>query len=356
MESLKKAAQEYVKAIESVREARKRLAEVIIKYLIATDDLTKCTELAISQNLGLPRSVVRSILTELSEHVLEVREFGRAKVYMFSKVGIGAALDYMGLQFTREEINELLRAREVKGAHRFRGIYTPLVAMKGDDGKPVCRFRGYAADLCLDTLVKRFLYLLLEEIEVKVETVTKKLKAAFGERGLKELELLAPESSAFQKLIEPVSKQLFLHEWLIRGIADQLAEMPPDEIRRAIVKEFETALKRVITMLKRFGSMLERMGYEGLHKYFKGRKPIAYRLSGIEAKPDYRFHDEYVWATTLALREGCVMAEKLGVNPELIKEARLLADILDIALEKKYRGAEAEGLSLMEWGIRQLSK
>jgi|YelNatPaOPRAMG01_1025707.scaffolds.fasta_scaffold00778_19 hypothetical protein len=33
-----------------------------------------------------------------------------------------------------------------------------------------------------------------------------------------------------------------------------------------------------------------------------------------------------------------------------------LADILDIALEKKYRGVKNEGLSLMEWGIRELSK
>ena len=92
--------------------------------------------------------MVRSILAELSKYILEVRKFGRAKVYMFSEVGIGAALDYIGLRFTREEINELLRAREVKGGYRSRGIYTPLVAMEGVDGKPVCRFRGYAECYC----------------------------------------------------------------------------------------------------------------------------------------------------------------------------------------------------------------
>jgi len=63
--------------------------------------------------------------------------------------------------------------------------------------------------------------------------------------------------------------------------------------------------------------------------------------------PDWQFHDEFLWATTLALRDGCKLGEKLGANPNLLREARQLTDVLDLALERKYKGVTEE-LKLLE--------
>jgi len=109
-------------------------------------------------------------------------------------------------------------------------------------------------------------------------------------------------------------------------------------------------LNYVIRKLKKFASFLEERGYEGLHDFLRGRQ--AYQSISVGGKlptPDWRFHDEYIWATTLALRDGCKIGEKLGANHNLLREAGQLADALDLALERKYRGIEAEGSNTMEW-------
>ena len=82
MEELKRVAGRYVEAMESMKREREELKRVIVKYIIASGDLAECTESAISSNLGLPRSIVRSILSELVEEgILVVREIGNTKPY-----------------------------------------------------------------------------------------------------------------------------------------------------------------------------------------------------------------------------------------------------------------------------------
>jgi len=343
---LRAAASHYSKALESVAQARKKLTEVMIKYIIANGiDLGKCTELSISENLGLPRSVVRSILLDLvEEKVLKVSEYGNTKPYMLSETGLGIALDWMGLSFTRAEVNALLASKE---AEELKGMLlgSPLVFSETDE-KRIARYRGIAADQCLGTLVGRF----FEYIE---EDFYEKLRKAFDEKILKELELLNPELIAFERLVAPPPP---IGEWAREKLQELDDNASSEDIRKVIIESYEKNLEYVIRKLKKFATILEEMGYEGLHKHFKGKTPSREVLIKEKSVPEYRFHDEYLWATTLALREGCKIGQKIGANPELLKEALLLADVLDIALEKKYRGAKAEGLSLMEWGIRQLSQ
>lgn len=95
----------------------------------------------------------------------------------------------------------------------------------------------------------------------------------------------------------------------------------------------------------------------GMMEHFKDHIPAEERYVGENVLPlDYRFRNEYVWATTLALRDGCAVAEKIGADVELLKGLRKLADTLDLALEHKYRGKEREGLSLAEWFNKRASK
>jgi len=343
---LRAAASHYSKALESVAQAKKKLAEVVIKYIIANGiDLGKCTELSISENLGLPRSTVRSILLDLvEEKVLKVSEYGNTKPYMLSEIGIGIALDWMGLSFTRAEVNALLASKE---AEELKGMLvgSPLVFSEVN-GKRIARYRGLAADQCLGTLIGRF----FEYVE---EGFYEKLRKAFDEKTLRELELLNPELIAFERLVAPPPP---IGEWAREKLQELDDNASPGDIRKIIVESYEKNLEHVIRKLEKFAAILEEMGYEGLHKHFKGKAPSRGILIKGKSVPEYRFHDEYLWATTLALREGCKIGQKIGANPELLKEALLLADVLDMALEKRYRGAEAEGLSLMEWGTRQLSQ
>ncbi len=358
LKEYRQIAQEYIKALESVKEAKRKLTEVIIKYLIANSiDLSNCTELAISKNLGLPRSIVRSILSELVEkHILRVEGIGNIKPYVFTDCGIGGALDLLHISFTRKELHDLLETKEsekVKGA-----IYgVPLICDK-INGRPVARYRGYAADLCLDTLVKRFLEF-LEAYEVDLDKRKEKIVKAFGEKTLRELNLMLPELKAFEKLMQaswtPGLPSIFGIFPEMKNSLKEIDNLTPEEVKKVVIKRYEEMLKEALGKFKKFAFILEKLGYEGLHEYFKNKVPIYYRIDVPGEQPKYGFRDEYLWAATLALREGCKIAEKLGVDSSLIKEAKMLADILDIALEKKYRGIEVESMNLMEWGLKQLS-
>ena len=106
--------------------------------------------------------------------------------------------------------------------------------------------------------------------------------------------------------------------------------------------------------LKAFAELLEKRGYHGTLEHFKDHIPKEEHCVGESYPPfDYRFRNEYLWATTLALRDGWAVAEKVGVDAKLIERLRKLADTLDLAVEENYRGREKEGLSVEEWFSRR---
>ncbi|RLI23342.1 hypothetical protein DRO58_09260 [Candidatus Bathyarchaeota archaeon] len=346
LEELKRVAGRYVEAMESMKREREELKRVIVKYIIASGDLAECTESAISNNLGLPRSIVRSILSELVEEgILVVREIGNTKPYTLSEVGVGAALDWLNLSFTREEINEILRVKEREGEEKPGQFAAGITTRVG--GKTITRYREVHADKCLTTLVGRFLRLLGEERE---NVVREKLKEAFPKQTMDELRLLFPEFYLFKELLEALNPLNL--PWLawdeFRGVTE---ETTAQEVRRVVVEAFERGLSHILARYKRFFDLLEAKGYEGVHEHFRGKWPyIQILVRGKE--PEFRFHDEYVWASTLALREICKIGEKIGADPKLLKEAKLLADVLDMAVEKKYMGIEREGAGLIEWALK----
>lgn len=344
LSDFRKMASQYSQAVESVKQARGKLTELIIKYIIANGvDLGKCTELAISENLGLPRSTVRSILLDLvDENILRASEFGNTKPYVLTDFGVGIAIDWLNISFTKEEVNELLAA---KRAEDLRGMLAGNPLMFSEiDGKRVAIYRGIAADQCLRTFIGRF----FDYVE---EGFYEKLRRAFGERTLKELELLGPELISFEILTTPTPP---MGEWASKELRDLDEGASAEDVRKTIIKSFENNLKYVVQRLEKFAALLEEKGYDGMHAYFRQKQPS--RDIVVRGKlPEFRFHDEFLWATTLAVRESCKVGEKIGADISLLKRARLLSDVLDLALEKKYRGAEAEGLSLIEWGLKQLS-
>ncbi|MEM3523277.1 MAG: hypothetical protein QXU11_09005 [Thermoproteota archaeon] len=343
MDDLKQEARRYAEALESIKQAKEMLKNIIIKYIIANSDLSKCTELAISESLGLPRSIVRSALLELVEEgVLDVREIGNVKPYILNEMGVGISLDWLKLNFTREEVNELLAAKEAEEPH---GMMWMTWGTSGVvNGRNIIRYRGYAADICLKTLVRRFLSY--------TDEIGEKLRKAFDEQTLTELTLLFPEIGSFEKLMET---PIFPATWVTKELQRIDKKHSAEDVKRILVESYERSLKDIIKKFKIIASILEEKGYEGLHEFFGGKKPIYIDYKVREGRePEYRFRDEYIWAATLALKEGCKIGEKIGADPSLLKEARMLADALDLALEKKYRGVRLEGLDLIDWAVKFL--
>jgi len=288
---------------------------------------------------------VRSVLLDLvDEYILEVRDAGNTKPYAFTFVGIGAAIDWLGLRFTKDEVHELLSTKETG---KLEGMFMGSGASDEIDGKQIERFRGVAANKCLEALIGRFLD--YTELDDKIEE-------AFGKQTLRELGLLTPETVSFEMLI---ATSPFPAMWMNRDLQYLDETVSTEDVRRTVVQTYERDLKYAISRLRKFASLLEERGYKGMHVLFMGKVPShqVYSKRGQTRPPgDFRFNDAYLWATTLALRDGCKIGEKIGADSTILEEARTLADVLDVALERKYAGMKAEGQNLMDWGHKQSSK
>lgn len=334
-------AEKYASAVKALDEVKGELSDAIIKYVIANSYLPKkCTESAIVEALGIPRSIIRRVLADLTEEpVLRIEDYGTIKPY--SLEGIGYAIDRNYVSFGRAEIKELLGAKEMpKRLTDQPTVGFPQIQWDLPDGRVVVRYRGPAADKCLERLIQRFYGYMGANIDAK-------LKAAFGEETTRDLQLLIPEIDAF---VKTVTVPTFLGTLLSKELIDVDPQSLAEEIRRSLIAAIEGQLQFVSRRLEVFARLLEEKGYEGTLEQFKDHIPSEERYMGDGLPPfDYRFRNEYVWATTLALREGCTVAEKIGADSKLLKGLKRLADSLDNALEHKYQGKEREGLSLEEW-------
>lgn len=340
MENVRKVAEKYASAIEALEDVRRELSDAIIKYIIANSYRPKrCTESAIVEALGIPRSTIRRVLADLTEEpVLKIEDYGTIKPY--SLEGIGYAIDINYVSFNRTEIKELLGAKEMpKRINDEPTLGYPQVQMDLPDGKIIVRYRGPAADKCLERLIQRFYGYMATKMEVKLEK-------AFGEKTSRELSLLVPEMQAFEKTVAPPS---FLGILLSKELMDIDPESSIEEIKKSLKSAIEGQLQFVSRRLEAFAKLLEEKGYKGTLEYFKDHIPSEERYVGNYPPFDYRFRNEYLWATTLALKEGCIVAERIGADPKLLQRLRKLADSLDVAVEENYQGKEKEGLSLEEW-------
>jgi len=333
MEDLRKLAEKYKSALESIKEVKSQLTSVVIKYLLLNShQLKKCTELAISENLGIPRGVIRKVLLELSaEPVLRCVDLGTIKPYVVESIGY--AIDRGYISFSRDELQEILSVKEPSEPIR------DLVADAAVHGGR--RLLSPGAAKCYFTLVGRF-YSYLPTAEIN-----EKLRKAYTPKTLEELDLLLPELSAFSKVtrFHAMVSPWTLGEPLLLG-----KDASSKEIRESIKRRWEQEIGYVLNRLETFAGYLEKYGYKGtIEKLGEPKIQIDY-IGGPDYPPiiSKRLREEYIWATTMALRNGCKIAEKLGVEEKLIERALLLSEVLDEAVEKGYRGKEKEG-PLEEW-------
>jgi len=105
-----------------------------------------------------------------------------------------------------------------------------------------------------------------------------------------------------------------------------------ESVKMAIRKLMESRLENALSILQPFIGLLEREGFQGAAKRLDEKRP-RWVTDYYEGDP-YKFRKEYVWGVTLALRDGCTIAEKAGADPELIRRARETADMIDRMMEK----------------------
>lgn len=337
MEDMKRLAEKYRSAIESIREVKSQLSSVIIKYLLLNSvDLKKCTELAISENLGIPRGTVRRVLFELSppnEPVLECHDLGTIKPY--AVVSIGYAIDRGHVSFTRKELQEILSIKESPKPF-------PLAADTSVRGGR--RYLTPGAAKCYSTFVARFYSYL------PAAGVYKKISEAYSPEKIEKLELLLPELSAFSKAI---GYHAIVQPWSSSDLIFLGRDASPEDIRGEVKKRWEREIRFVLNRLETFANSLEDTGYKGTIEEFGVPKVQIDWIGGPEHPPaDRTLKKEYLWATTMALRNGCKIGEKLGVDPNLLKRATRLSNILDEAVEKEYRGEDVNG-ALETWFTSQ---
>jgi len=343
MDDMKKLAEKYSAALETIKEVKSRLTGVIIKYLLLnSSELKKCSELAISENLGVPRGTIRKVLQDLSQELaLEYEDLDTIKPYIVKSIGYSVDRGYVS--FTKDELQEILKVKEVQ-TQEFAGYvhYHTGVSQKVDD-KPLTRYLTPGAAKCYETFVGRF-YSYLHAAEVN-----EKLQKAYDPETQKQLGLLMPELSTFRiatdfRFLSP------LPVWSSSELILLGPEATPQDLKESVKKKWEQEIEFVLDRLETFANNLIELGYKGTTKKLGEPKIKIDYYSGADYPPiiTEEFRKEYLWATTMALRNGCRIAEKLGVEKNLIERAMRRSDILDKAVEKEYEGKEQQGL-LEDW-------
>lgn len=334
MEDMMKLGEKYKLALESIKEVKSQLSSVIIRYLLLnSSELKKCTELAISDNLGISRGTVRRVLSDLTppnEPVLECQDLGTIKPYAVASIGY--AIDKGHVSFSKNELQEVLSIKESP---------TPVSELAADTS--VFGGRRYltpGAAKCYDTFAGRF-YSYLPAAEIN-----SKLRKAYPPEKQEELELLLPELSTFNSA---TGIHAIVPSWSSSELTFLGNEATPKEIQEGVKRRWEREIGYVLSRLEAFASYLEELGYRGTVEKF-GRPKV--QIDHIDG-PDFPTENselkrEYLWTTTMALRNGCKIAEKLGVERTLLKRAMHLSDLLDKAVEKEYAGKEKGG-TLEEW-------
>ncbi len=296
-------AEEYERTLARLKEIRGKLSDSVIKTLIkGTLGPRDCTELAISQQLGMPRSTVRKVMQELaSEGILEVEDLGIFKPYKVKSLVV--AIEKGHVSFTKDEFDQLFSVSEIghEGPSGFWG--EPFV---GDEvrGKLVQRYLSPSQRSSIRGLLRRF-----HEFEAE-DTFWDRLVESYGEDELKEIWLMFPEQAVLNDAIERYRR--FSADWVPIIGEMEPSDMSPEEAREVFSKTILTKLWSASKMAQRFLEKVEREGYG----------PLTERLSQEKGK---QFLTESVWAIALSLAYGSKLGMKVGVAKDLTDQLDELA-------------------------------
>ncbi len=328
---LDKLAKRYTQALESMKDIKSELTDVVIKYLLVnSSDLSKCTQFALSEELSMPQSTIRRLLIELEEEgVLESKEVGQAKPY--SVCQLGYAVDRGYISFTKKEVQEILQPKESTASKFTHFVVASGVSDQNAD-KPCTRYLTPGAELMARTFLSRLMGYLDKDPTIQA------LDAAFTEEERKELRFMLPEQSLFSKILSGREGGL----WPTLQISIQEERPSPQRAKELIQASFREHLESGTEVLEKLAEALEKEGYQGL----TGREPTtkaAYMQRGDEYPIDYRFRKEYIYTATFVMRQGMKIGRKLGLSSATLGQIDALCENLDEAAEAEYAGIDEGG-------------
>jgi len=306
-------AEEYERTLGRLKEIRGQLADHVIKALIkGALGPGDCTELAVSQRLGMPRSTVRKVMQELaSEGILEVEDLGIFKPYKVKS--LVEAIEKGYVSFTKGEFEELFSVGEI-GLEGRSGLWgNPFV---GDEvrGKLVQRFLSPSQRSSIRGLLRRF-----HEFE-REDLLWKRLVESYGEDELKEIWLMFPEQVVVNDAIE--SYRRLSSDWIPIIGEMEPPDLTPDQAREILSKTVGTKLSSALKMAERFAKSAEKEGYQQL----------AEKLS---KEKDKTLLKESVWAFALSLRYGSKLGKKVGVSEDLANRLDEMSCRLESLIENQ---------------------
>ena len=347
MEKITDLAKRYAVAMESVKDVRSGITDAVIKYLLLNSArYEKCTQLAISEELGVPLSTVRRLLMDLEEdQVVKSKEVGQAKPY--SVAHLGYAMDRGYVSMNRAEIEEVLEPRElVRDKDPKDASVTIQYGAEGErDGEAITRYLTPGSRVAAEVLVGRLLGYL------PARPVDQALNSAFTPKELNDMRLLFPESGLFSTLASTGSLWL----WSPTSAAfNKKAQASPEDVKRLVKETFKDKLLEALDRLETLTGILEEDGYLGM----VAREPTFYYehiLRGPEYPAEYRFRKEYIFATTFTIRQGLSIAGTLGIDKELIQRIEELCMDLDAAIELEYSGKKKDG-PIQDWTRKHRTK
>jgi hypothetical protein len=243
----------------------------------------------------------------------------------------GAALDRGYLTLSGGELSELLSIGEKGEDTEGPTIGDPSVWVERKEGR-VVRFLSPGQKKVYRTLINRFFWYTPRTGFDEV------FNQAFSKDALAELEALLPE----QSLLDDVSRLPEISDalWYIADYTIDIGfwerkKSDSSEMKELVQHQVWQKIMFVIHRLRLFESLLREKGtFAEAEKILSAKKgcPVD-RVEGEsgEIKGEEKFRTEYLFATTMAVREGCKFARAIGVDESTLKEAEDLCTILEQA-------------------------
>lgn len=333
MKEARELADEYARAMETTKRVEEELAGVLIKYLVTNSfEPKKCTETAISDSLGIPKSMIRRVLSRLSdEFLVRTEDWGTVKPY--EVFCFGSALDKGYLSLEKEELAQMLAIREEEGTQLGLTKGEPSVWMERD-GKRIVRFLGPGQRRVYQTLIDRFFWYLPST------GFEKAFNQAFPPEVLDRLGELAPEQALLDDVSRlPRSSEPLWYAMYIPMDQGSLNKASPEGVKKASQASIYARFAFVLSRLRALESLIVEKGcYAEAEKELSRKKgcPIDRVMNSKgELQGEEAFRKEYLFATTLALRQGAKFATRVGaIDGAEVREAEQLCTSLEQAICK----------------------
>ena len=315
-------AEEYEKAQKRLKEVRGLLADRIIKHLIGHSvGPGACTEVGVSQILGMPRTTVRNVMQDLISEEILYQEPTRSRPTFkpYSVKSVISALDKGYVSFTKKEFDEIFSVMEKVEEDEYGLWGMPFVGQK-IKGKQINRFLTASLRNSLKELMTRF-----REFQPR-ESFSDLLVQSYGEETHKEIVLMFPEHEILNDMVE--QDQGLLARWITFN-EDRDHPTTPEEARHLFCQSIEEKIRSALSIAQEFIRTVESIDFQTFAKKF-------------QEDHERSFPKECLWGYTKALKHATNLGKQVEVSQQLIQELETTISKLDTITKSEPKATRAK--------------